>query len=262
MHAAHQRGILHRDIKPANILLDGEGEPQVSDFGLVKRLDGVGETSALTLAGQMLGSPPYMAPELASGKGHPSIASDVYALGAVLYHALAGRPPFKSHTVLETLRLVAETEPAPLRRMELPVPLDMESICLKCLRKEPEKRYASAAALADDLACFQRGEPVEARPIPRTQRVWSWAKRHPQLAALGSVAALLFLALTIGGTLAAVLINRGRMEERKARRRPSNAWRTRSCGLVWTTATREISPRASPTSVRPILPLPRIATRA
>jgi tRNA A-37 threonylcarbamoyl transferase component Bud32 len=195
---AHARGVIHRDLKPGNILLGADGRPRVSDFGLAKRVEG---DSSLTATGQILGTPSYMPPEQAQGQKEIGPVADVYALGAVLYALLVGRPPFQGATALETVRQVLEQEPVPPRRLNATVPRDLETICLKCLRKEPGKRYPSASALAEDLRCFLDGRPIEARPVPAWERVLKWARRRPAqaalvgavvLAVLGGVAAVLF----------------------------------------------------------------------
>ena len=197
MFVAHQANVIHRDLKPANVLLLTDGTPKITDFGLAKKLD---DTSGQTQSGAIMGTPSYMAPEQAGGKSHEiGPAADVYALGAILYELLTGRPPFKAATPLDTVLQVVSQEPVPVRRLNPPVPTDLETICHKCLQKDPEKRYASAAALADDLARYSRGEPIAARPAGRAERAWRWCRRNPALA--GSLAAVV-VALLVGGGVA------------------------------------------------------------
>jgi serine/threonine-protein kinase len=196
VHHAHQRGILHRDLKPANILLDEHKQPHLTDFGLARRLQG---DSSLTRSGTAVGSPSYMAPEQAGGPSRAvTTAADVYSLGAILYDLLCGRPPFRAETPLETLRHLLEREPERPRVFEPRVNRDLETICLKCLEKEPGRRYASAAELADDLERFLRGEPVRARRAGLAERLWRWCRRRPVPAAL---AAALILSLAAGTSL-------------------------------------------------------------
>ncbi len=174
MHAAHRKGLIHRDLKPQNVLLSEDGTPKITDFGLAKKIDVQGHTQT----GAVVGTPSYMAPEQAGGRKDIGPAADVYALGAILYELLTGRPPFRAATVLDTVLQVIADEPVPVRRLQPKVPRDLETICLKCLEKDPKKRYADAEALAEDLRRFGAGEPVAARPVGLPGRTARWARRR------------------------------------------------------------------------------------
>ena len=195
---AHGKGIIHRDIKPQNILLDEAGQPRLTDFGLAKQAT---SQSDLTVTGQVMGTPSYMPPEQASGKiDEIGPASDVYSLGATLYFVLTGRPPFQTATPAETIQQVLDTEPVALRRLNPAIPHDLETICLKCLRKEPAKRYASAAELAADLGNWLENRPIMARPVSRAEKAWLWCKRRPTLVGMS----LLLVIVSVVGTFVAL----------------------------------------------------------
>jgi serine/threonine-protein kinase len=193
---AHRSGVVHRDLKPANILVAADGTPKIADFGLARPIDG---DDRFTVSGVRLGTPAYMAPEQALGQASAvGPAVDVYALGAILYELLTGRPPFTGATAAETERKVIADEPAPPSRLNAAVPRDLETVCLKCLQKNPARRYASAQDLADDLHRFLDGRPVLARPVGVAERAAKWARRRPAPAALAL--AVLVLAGAAAGT--------------------------------------------------------------
>lgn len=195
---AHSKGVVHRDLKPGNILIDRQGHPRVTDFGLAKRLE---SGSDLTGTGQILGTPSYMPPEQAAG--HMSAVgplSDVYSLGAILFCSLTGRPPFQAANPLDTLLQVQRQEPVSLRSLNEKIPTDLETIALKCLDKSPARRYASAHDLADELQRFLDGQPILGRPVSRLERTWRWCRRNPAIAALeATVAATLVIATIVSG---------------------------------------------------------------
>lgn len=196
VHFAHEHGILHRDLKPSNVLLDAKDQPRVTDFGLAKRFEG---DSEITMSGQLVGSPSYLPPEQAVAKrGKVSRRSDVYGLGPTLYHLLTGRAPFQAATLTETLQQVLDTEPVAPRLLNPGVPRDLETICLKCLEKEPAKRYPTAQALAEELERFLNGQAVLARPIGASAKAWRWCRRNRRLAVATVVALLSLLTGLIG----------------------------------------------------------------
>jgi WD40 repeat protein len=196
---AHEHGVLHRDLKPSNVLLDDAGIPRITDFGLAKKLDG---STDLTLTGQMVGTPNYLSPEQAAGRqAEVGPASDVYAIGAVLYELLTGRPPFMADSVQETLLRIRDREPISPRVLNPAIDREIETICLKCLEKDPSRRYPSAGALAADLDRKNRGEPIEARPCSVGMRTWKWARRRPGVASLGLISILAIVAFVSGQTL-------------------------------------------------------------
>jgi serine/threonine protein kinase len=186
MHAAHQANVVHRDLKPANVLLSADGTPKVTDFGLARKLDEASQTAT----GAVVGTPSYMAPEQAQGKKGVGPAADIYALGAILYECLTGRPPFKAATSLDTILQVMNDDPVSPRQLNTSVPRDLETVCLKCLEKQPERRYASAQELADDLGRFLAGEPIQGRRPSRIEQAWRWVQRNPTASTI-----LLFLIL-------------------------------------------------------------------
>jgi predicted Ser/Thr protein kinase len=225
MQHAHERGVIHRDLKPANVLVVDSGRwavdsgrasppstvhrppstllPKITDFGLAKVAD---RGSGATRSGDVFGTPSYMAPEQADGRTRTAgPAADVYALGAILYECLTGRPPFKGNTTLATLHQVLVQEPVSPTRLNLHVPRDLETVVLKCLQKEPTRRYASAAELADDLSRYVRGEPVRARPVGPLRRGWRWARRNPALAGALTAAALGLATAAVASTAVALV---------------------------------------------------------
>src|SRR3989475_1880132 len=234
IHYAHQQGILHRDLKPSNVLVDASDQPRITDFGLAKRFGvppsggqasgsakagtpnepaeaGTPYMSSFTLSGQMLGSPNFMPPEQASSqRGKVGRHSDVYGLGAILYHLLTARPPFQAESFESVIHQLLNTEPVSPRLLNSSVPPDLDTICVKCLQKDPSQRYQTAQELANELNRFLLDEPIKARPISRFEKAWRWCRRKPAVASLGGATILLLLALAIGSPIAALRINRGR----------------------------------------------------
>ena len=223
IHYAHQHGVIHRDLKPANILLQLADSsfreptnlqavlPKIADFGLAKLQE---RDDGLTLTGTILGTPSYMAPEQAwGGAGTVTAATDVYALGTILYEMLTGHPPFKGSTPLSTLEQVRSQEPLAPSRLQRHVPRDLETICLKCLEKEPRKRYPSAQELAEDLERFAQGRPIQARRAGKVERLWRWCRREPVKAALSAA-----LVLVLVGGIAGVVSQWLRAEDQASRR--------------------------------------------
>ncbi|MCI0746715.1 MAG: protein kinase [Verrucomicrobia subdivision 3 bacterium] len=203
---AHQHGVLHRDLKPSNVILDGRGEPHLTDFGVAKVIGHEG--SSLTASGAIMGTPSYMAPEQAAGQSKRiTIAADIYSLGAILYEMLTGHVPFRAETPVQTLKQVIEEEPKHPSTFKEGLDRDLATICMKCLEKEPPRRYPSAAALAEDLDRFQRREPIAARPAGTAGKVWRWARRNPKVAALSAAVAVLLVVSGVAVTIAAMLLN-------------------------------------------------------
>ncbi len=251
IHFAHENHVIHRDLKPDNVLMTSEGTPKLTDFGLAKRMD---HDTGQTRSGAVLGTPSYMAPEQAAGeidKFGPQ--TDVYGLGAVLYELLTGRPPFRAQTPIETVRQVIDEEPVTVRVLESKVPRDLETICLKCLEKEPNRRYETAKQLAEELQRFLHHEPIQARPISAVQRTARWCRRKPVVAAMSLVSAASILIAACALIFGYVNAIRENKETRLAQQQAvasfldsldtiSEFYVTLGSGEDWATSRRELSP--------------------
>ncbi len=216
---AHQKGIIHRDLKPANVLVTPVGIAKITDFGLAKKLE---DESGQTVSGTVLGTPSYMSPEQAEGEIQKvGPLADVYSLGAILYELLTGRPPFRGTKMLDTLQMVRTREPVAPCELQPKVPGDLETICLKCLQKDPARRYASAAALAEDLRRFLAGEPILARPVGVFERFWRWCRRNPRVAGLSAAVVLLLIVWAASSSVLAYIAvqneKRAETNEQKAK---------------------------------------------
>jgi serine/threonine-protein kinase len=215
VHYAHQKGILHRDLKPSNVLIGEDGRPRITDFGLAKWLD---NSAGATVSGQMLGSPSYASPEQASGRlDKIGVASDVYGLGALFYHLLTGRAPFNASTPAETLRLVLNTDPAPPRLLNPTLPRELETICLKCLAAEPERRYASAAALGEDLGRYLDNRPILARPPNAIYRLRKFTARHRAAVTVAAVLVAVLIGASVVSSLLALRATRAERAQAQQR---------------------------------------------
>jgi serine/threonine-protein kinase len=221
MHYAHERSIIHRDLKPANVLLTKTGVPKISDFGLAKQLE---SDSSQTKTGTIMGTPSYMAPEQGRGEKQIGHLADVYALGSMLYELITGRPPFLAATALKTLMRLLNEEPVPPSRVQPGVSRDLETICMKCLQKDPARRYETAAVLAEDLRRFQNGEAILARRVSRAERAWRWCKRNPRTTALSGAVAVLLVAVCVTLSLMALRMSRDRAAVAETRKQAEERW--------------------------------------
>lgn len=247
VHHAHQRGILHRDLKPSNILIDTNGEPHVADFGLSRKID---RGDNATKSGAIIGTPAYMSPEQSRAESSLTTAVDVWSLGVILYEGLTGQTPFGGGDVVSTLMKVAMEDPVPPRRVNAAIDCDLDTICLKCLQKEPARRYASAQAIADELDRWLKGELIEARPVGIIERTWRWSKRNP-LSAVVILAAVTLFSVLVGGKIHSEMDARARQLEmdhselRETRHQASDSFQRHNdiIGMVWLTRALELANR-------------------
>ena len=212
---AHEQGVLHRDLKPSNILIDALGQPKITDFGLAKRMN---TDSSITTTGQIIGTPSFMSPEQAAARSEDlGPATDVYGVGAILYFLLTGLPPFRAESAIKTLEHVLVRDPLPPRKVDADIPIDLDTICLKCLEKDPEERYPNAQALVDELDRFLKNRPIEARPVGSLVRTWSWCKRNPLTSSMLTAITALLFTLAVSSTITSIKLRSLNEAERELR---------------------------------------------